>query len=63
MPSSPAGSPRHGFIYARLDGDLVVAHWSSPLMYQRAVQAAGELVERAALYGPGVTSQRAGSST
>jgi hypothetical protein len=55
--------PHHGFISARLDGDLVVAHWSSPLMYQRAVQAAGELVERAALYGPGVTSQRAGSST
>jgi hypothetical protein len=43
-------TPHHGFISARLDGDLVVAHWSSPLMYQRAVQAEGELVERAALY-------------
>ena len=55
--------PHHGFISARHDGDLVVAHWSSPLMYQRAVQAAGELVERSALYGPGVTSQGATSST
>lgn len=55
--------PHHGFISARLDGDLVVAHWSSPLMYQRAVQAEGDLLERSALYGPGVTPRRAASST
>jgi hypothetical protein len=44
-------TPRQGFISARLDGDLAVVHWSSPLMYARAVRAEGELVARAALYG------------
>ena len=35
---------RQGFIAAVRDGDLVAVHWSSPLMYQRATQAHGELV-------------------
>jgi hypothetical protein len=49
-------TPRQGFIGARLDGAVAVVHWSSPLMYQRAVQAEGDLVAalpfptRAALY-------------
>jgi hypothetical protein len=37
-------APRQGFIGARLDGDVAVVHWSSPLMYQRAVQALGDLI-------------------
>jgi hypothetical protein len=41
--------PRQGFITAHRDGDLVAIHWSSPLMFQRATQAHGELV-RGALY-------------
>ena len=40
---------RQGFIAALHDDDLVAVHWSSPLMYQRATQAHGELV-RGALY-------------
>jgi hypothetical protein len=49
-------APRRGYIDARVDGDVAVIHWSSPLMYQRAVQALGDLVvtlplrTRAALY-------------
>ncbi|HEY6886432.1 MAG TPA: hypothetical protein VI300_01595 [Solirubrobacter sp.] len=49
-------TPRQGFIEARLDGAVAAVHWSSPLMYQRAVQAEGDLVAalpfpvRAALY-------------
>ncbi|MDA0162203.1 hypothetical protein OM076_18165 [Solirubrobacter ginsenosidimutans] len=49
-------TPRQGFIEARLDGGVAAVHWSSPLMYQRAVQAEGDLVAalpfptRAALY-------------
>ena len=27
---------KQGFLGARVDGDVVVVHWSSPLMYQRA---------------------------
>jgi len=30
---------RQGFISARVFGALAAVHWSSPLMYQRAVQA------------------------
>ena len=30
---------RQGFISARVFGPLAAVHWSSPLMYQRAVQA------------------------
>ena len=30
---------RQGFIGARVFGPLAAVHWSSPLMYQRAVQA------------------------
>jgi hypothetical protein len=41
---------RQGFITALHEDDLVAVHWSSPLMYQRATQAQGELV-RGALYG------------
>ena len=43
-------TPRQGFISARVDGDLAIVHWSSPLMYQRAVQAEGDLMPRAAVY-------------
>jgi hypothetical protein len=43
-------TPRQGFISARLDGELALIHWSSPLMYQRAVQAEGDLMPRAAVY-------------
>jgi hypothetical protein len=43
-------TPRQGFISARLEGAVAVVHWSSPLMYQRAVQAHGELLPAAALY-------------
>ena len=50
---------RQGFIAALRDGDLVAVHWSSPLMYQRATQAHGELV-RGALYRS--LSQRATST-
>ena len=44
---APAGDAsafegRQGFLGARTDGDVTVVHWSSPLMYQRAVQALGE---------------------
>jgi hypothetical protein len=42
--------PRQGFISARRDGGLVAAHWSSPLMYARAVRAEGDLVPGAVLY-------------
>ena len=52
-------APRQGFITALRDGDLVAVHWSSPLMYQRATQALGELV-RGALYRS--LSQRATST-
>ena len=37
-------TPRQGFIGARLDAGVAAVHWSSPLMYQRAVQAEGDLV-------------------
>lgn len=37
-------TPRQGCIAARLDGAVAVVHWSSPLMYQRAVQREGDLV-------------------
>jgi hypothetical protein len=43
-------TPRQGFISARVDGGLAIVHWSSPLMYQRAVQAEGDLMPGAALY-------------
>jgi hypothetical protein len=49
-------APRQGYIDARLDGDVAVVQWSSPLMYQRAVGALGDLIAalpfptRAALY-------------
>jgi hypothetical protein len=52
-------APRQGFIAARVDGDVAVVHWSSPLMYARAVNAEGDLVAAlpfrtlAALYGGG----------
>jgi hypothetical protein len=57
--SAPAGwddlvahwTGRQGFISARLDGDIGVVHWSSPLMYARAVREAGESPARARLYG------------
>jgi hypothetical protein len=39
---------RQGFLGARLDGDVGVAHWSSPLMYARAAPDAQP--SRAALY-------------
>ena len=52
-------APRQGFISALADGDLVAVHWSSPLMYQRATQALGELVQ-GALYRS--LSQRATST-
>ena len=42
---------RQGFISARLDGDAGIVHWSSPLMYARAVREAGEAPARADLYG------------
>jgi hypothetical protein len=51
-------APRQGFIDARVRGDVAVVHWSSPLMYARAVKADGDLVAalplptRAALYSP-----------
>ena len=47
---------RQGFIRARLSDGVAVIHWSSPLMYDRAVRALGDLVaalpfpHRAALY-------------
>jgi hypothetical protein len=41
---------RQGFISARVFGELAAVHWSSPLMYQRAVQAEGDLMPRSALY-------------
>jgi hypothetical protein len=43
---------RQGFISARLDGEIGVVRWSSPLMYQRTIQALGDLAfsPRAALY-------------
>jgi hypothetical protein len=37
---------RQGFLGARAEGDLVLVHWSSPLMYQRA----GEPVPGGVLY-------------
>jgi hypothetical protein len=37
---------RQGFLGARVIGDVIVVHWSSPLMYQRA----GATVPGAALY-------------
>lgn len=43
---------RQGCIAVHRDGALVAVHWSSPLMYARTVRADGELVRRAALYGP-----------
>jgi hypothetical protein len=43
-------SPRQGFISARVDGDLALIHWSSPLMLQRAVLAEGDLIPRGAVY-------------
>jgi hypothetical protein len=55
-PAFASWSPRQGFIDARLDGTVAVIHWSSPLMYQRTVQALSDLVAalpfptRAALY-------------
>jgi len=48
--------PRQGFIDAHVSGAVAVVHWSSPLMYARAVRALGDLVAqlpfptRAALY-------------
>jgi hypothetical protein len=52
-PAGPDWEPyltRQGFIGARQDGETVLIHWSSPLMYQRAVQAEGELLPGGALY-------------
>jgi hypothetical protein len=55
-PVFDAWRPRQGFIDAYVTGDVAVAHWSSPLMYARAVSALGDLVAalpfrtRAALY-------------
>ena len=49
-------TPRQGFIGARFDEGVAAVHWSSPLMYQRAVQALGDLASalpfptRAGLY-------------
>ena len=51
-----AFSTRRGFIGAELHHDVGVVRWSSPLMYQRATQALGDLVaalpdsRRAGLY-------------
>jgi hypothetical protein len=53
-----AFSTRQGFIAAELHQAVGVLRWSSPLMYQRATQALGDLVAampfaaRAALYAP-----------
>jgi hypothetical protein len=44
-----AFATRQGFIAALRDGGLVAVHWSSPLMYDRAVRAHGVLV-RGGLY-------------
>jgi hypothetical protein len=44
QPVFASWTPRQGFIEARVDGAVVAVHWSSPLMYQRAVQAEGDLV-------------------
>ena len=49
---------RQGFISARFDGDVGAVHWSSPLMYARAVREAGEPSARARLYGPNVPRLR-----
>ena len=49
-------TPRQGFIERAARRHVAAVHWSSPLMYQRAVQALGDLVAalpfqtRAALY-------------
>jgi hypothetical protein len=42
---------RQGFISARLDGDVGVVHWSSPLMYARALRETGKAPARARLFG------------
>jgi hypothetical protein len=49
-------APRQGFIESRLSDGTALVHWSSPLMYARAVKAEGDLLAalpfstRAALY-------------
>jgi hypothetical protein len=43
-PVFDAWRPRQGFIDADVSGDVAVVHWSSPLMYARAVDALGDLV-------------------
>jgi hypothetical protein len=44
---------RQGFLGAEVDHSIGVAHWSSPLMYARTVNALGDLLGtgRKALYG------------
>jgi hypothetical protein len=37
-------APRQGCIATWVEGDVAAVHWSSPLMYQRAVQALGDLI-------------------
>ena len=41
---------RQGFLGARVIDGVLVAHWSSPLMYARAVRAEGDLLPGALLY-------------
>jgi hypothetical protein len=44
---------RQGFVGARLlDDRVAVVHWSSPLMYDRAVRAEGDLIAALPLAGP-----------
>jgi hypothetical protein len=40
----PAFRGRQGFLGARVIGGVLVAHWSSPLMYQRAGALPGALL-------------------
>jgi hypothetical protein len=43
-------SARQGFVGARRVGEVVAVHWSSPLMWARAVRADGPFAGRAELY-------------
>ena len=45
-PVFDAWRPRQGFIVADMAGEVAVVHWSSPLMYARAVNALGDLIAR-----------------
>jgi len=45
-PVFDAWRPRQGFIDADMAGEVAVVHWSSPLMYARAVNALGDLIAR-----------------